>query len=339
MSSSILVAVLIGAACIAIILLFVRSWLKNLEEKTKVSGELIEWIKELSKRVENTSASVDQKLFENMKLFNNRLDKTALIMSDVQKNIGEFSEIGRSMKDLQELLQSPKLRGNMGEHILKELLSQYLPADSYTLQYVFRNGEKVDAMIKTSHGFIPIDSKFPLENFRKMVNATNESEKLVARKEFIRNVKKHVQDIAKKYILTAEGTVDYALMYIPSEAIYYEIINDTELFDYVGQQRILPVSPLCFYAYLRAILMSFEGQRIQSQAKEILITLRAIKKDYEKVEYQLSVLNKHVTNAYNQTSQVSGVLSSLGQKLDNTRLLAVETSQEKLITEPHENNI
>lgn len=331
--SPILVIVIIVASVISI-LLVIRSWLNKLEEKSKVSGELVEWLKQLSTRMENSSASSDQKLIENMKIFNSRLDRTALIMSEVQKNIGEVSEIGRSMKDLQDLLQSPKLRGNIGEHILKELLGQYLPMDSFSLQYTFKSGDKVDAIIKTTQGIIPIDSKFPLENFRKMAEAPTLAEKDAAKKEFIRNVKKHVLDISKKYILTTEGTVDYALMYIPSEAIYYEIINDNDLFDFVGQHRVLPVSPLCFYAYLRAILMSFEGQRIQSQAKEILMSLAAMRKDYEKVETQVSLLNKHVTNAYNQTSQVTNMVSVLGQKLNSVHLLTKETTEEKLIDPP-----
>lgn len=334
MSLSPLLVILVVIASIITILLILRSWLNKLEEKSKVSGELVEWLKQLSQRIETSSASSDQKLIENMKIFNNRLDKTAVIMSEVQKNMGQVTEIGRSMKDLQELLQSPKLRGNIGEHILKELLSQYLPTDSFSLQYAFKNGVTVDAVIKTSQGIIPIDSKFPLENFRKMSEAQNQADREFAKKEFIRNVKKHVSDISKKYILTSEGTVDYALMYIPSEAIYYEIINDNDLFDFVGQQRVLPVSPLCFYAYLRAILMSFEGQRIQSQAKEILISLQAMRKDYEKVETQVSLLNKHVTNAYNQTSQVTNLLSVLGQKLNSTRILSKETAEEKIIDTP-----
>ncbi len=334
MSFSPILVVIIVIASITSILLIIRSWLNKLEEKSKVSGELVEWLKQLSRQMETSTASSDQKLIENMKIFNSRLDKTTLIMSEVQKNMGQVTEIGRSMKDLQDLLQSPKLRGNIGEHILKELLSQYLPIDTFSLQYTFKSGDKVDAIIKTSQGIIPIDSKFPLENFRRMSEAQNMAEKDAAKREFIKNVKKHVMDISRKYILTTEGTVDYALMYIPSEAIYYEIINDNDLFDFVGQQRVLPVSPLCFYAYLRAILMSFEGQRIQSQAKEILITLQAMRKDYEKVEDQALLLNKHVTNAYNQSSQLTNLVSMLGQKINSIHVLSKETAQEPLIESP-----
>ena len=135
------------------------------------------------------------------------------------------------------------------------------------------------------------------------------------------DIKKHIDDISKKYINTNENTVDYALMYVPSEAMYYEIINDTDIFDYCGTKRILPVSPLSFYAYLRVILMSFEGQKIQTEAKHILRTLQAIRKDFDKTEAAVSLLNKHLTNAYNQSSVVGGTIIGLGQKLDSIDLL------------------
>ena len=108
-------------------------------------------------------------------------------------------------------------------------------------------------------------------------------------------------------------------MYIPSEAIYYEVVNNGDLFDYASEKRVLPVSPTTFYAYLKAILMSFEGQKIESQAKEILTALRAIQKDYEKVGNGLSILQKHLTNAHNMMGDVLSIFSQLGQKISSTR--------------------
>jgi DNA recombination protein RmuC len=256
-----------------------------------------------------------------------RLDNAARVIADVQKSIGEFSETGRSMNELQEFLASPKLRGNIGEQMLKELLAQYFPKHSYVLQHVFKNGERVDAVIKTSQGYIPIDSKFPMENFRKMMKEPDRKSKINFTKDFTADVKKHIMDIAKKYILVEEGTLDYALMYIPSESIYYEIINNDELFDFSGEKRVLPVSPMSFYAYMKAILMSYEGARIQSQAKEILEILKAIKKDYEKSEESLSTLGKHITNAYNQMASVTKNFMTLGQKLSSTSLLSENKKQ------------
>lgn len=295
-----------------IIVLIAVAILGILVTRQKPSGELVEWLKNTGHRLE----------FQN-KSFNERLDNAAKVIGDVQKNIGEFSEIGRSMKDLQEFLSSPKLRGNIGEQVLKELLMQFLPKESFNLQYTFKSGEKVDAAIMTSAGIIPVDSKFPMENFRKMQN-----DKSFA-KTFENDVKKHIDDISRKYILTEEGTLDYALMYIPAEAVYYEIVNNQNLFDYAQSKRILPVSPTTFYAYIKAILMSFEGQKIEKQAQEILASLRAIKKDYGKVEENLSILQKHLTNATNIMGNVFSSFSQLGQKISSTQNLGDGVKREK----------
>lgn len=297
---------------IILIIILIVLVLVLLTKKPKTNDELLEYLK-----------TTNTRLNEQSKTFNERLDNAARIISAVQKNIGEFSEIGRGMKDLQEFLQSPKLRGNIGEQVLKELLKQFMPKESFNLQYAFKSGEKVDAAIKTSGGIIPIDSKFPMENFRKMQKDP------AARHDFMRDVKKHIDDISKKYILTEEGTIDYALMYIPSESVYYEIVNDSDLFDYSGEKRVLPVSPTTFYAYLKAILMSFEGQKIEAQAKEILSSLRAIKSDYGKVEDNLGILQKHLTNAFNMMGNVFSSFTMLGQKISSTGKLEGGTNERK----------
>ena len=203
-----------------------------------------------------------------------------------------------------------------------------LPQNSFHLQYSFKSGEKVDAAIKTSGGIVPIDSKFPMENFRKMMSEEDKLTKKRLTTQFERDVKKHIADISKKYILTEEGTIDYALMYIPSEAVYYEIVNSPALFEYAGEKRVLPVSPTTFYAFMRAILMSFEGQKIQDEAKKIFSSLRAIQKDYDKVEDNISVMQKHMTNANNMFGNVVASFTTLGQKISSTYELGKDVKNE-----------
>lgn len=287
-----------------ILILLVLVVIGYLVVNQKHSPELLEYLKTTNQRLERQGES-----------FNQRLDNATRVIASVQRNIGEFSEIGRGMKELQQFLTSPKLRGNIGEQVLKELLKEFLPSESFNLQYSFKSGEKVDAAIKTSAGIIPIDSKFPMENFRKMQDDST------YKRTFEQDVKKHIDDISRKYILTDEGTLDYALMYIPSEAVYYEIVNNQTLFEYSGEKRVLPVSPTTFYAYIKAILMSFEGQKIEKQAKEILTTLRAIKKDYQKVEDNLSTMQKHLVNATNMMTNVFSSFNTLGQKINSTQKL------------------
>jgi DNA recombination protein RmuC len=231
------------------------------------------------------------------------------------------------MKELQDFLKSPKLRGNIGEQILKDLITQIFPKNSFHLQYQFKSGDKVDAAIKTDAGILPIDSKFPMENFTKLMKAKNEEEIITIRKEFGRDVKKHIDAIAKKYILPDEGTMDFALMYVPSETVFYEIVNMDDLVDYARTQRVYIVSPSTLYAHLQTILLSFEGRKIETQSREVLQLLRALQIDYEKVTDSMDVLGKHIGNASNQFNNVHKGFGLLGQKLSSVKQLSVETKE------------
>jgi DNA recombination protein RmuC len=330
MDFGIITAIILVGALLA---WFINKRLSDLQGSQKPSDELLQIMRMVQDGSQQDRRVLLESLQRNSQSLNERLDNAAKVIGDVQKNIGEMSEIGRGMKDLQDFLRNPKLRGNIGEHILNELLAQILPKDSFHLQYAFKSGEKVDAAIKTAGGIIPIDSKFPMENFRKMSGSKTDEETKTFEKLFVRDVKIHIDAIAKKYILTDEGTIDYALMYIPSEAMYYEIVNNGDLFDYASKQRVLPVSPTTFYAYLRAILMSFEGQKIEAKAKEILSSLRAIQKDYGKVEENLGVLQKHMNNASNMMNSVFQSFGALGQKISSTKSLGEKVKEEVLLEE------
>jgi len=250
-----------------------------------------------------------------------RLDSATQLMGQIKQDAGRFAELSLSMKNLQDYLKSPKLRGNIGEQVLKDLISQMFPKNSFFLQYSFKSGNKVDAAIKTDAGILPIDSKFPAENFQKMMAAENETEKEQWRKEFIRDVKKHISDISQKYILPEEGTMDFALMYVPSEPVYYEVVNEMELTDYARKNRVYPVSPNTLYANLQVILLSFQGKDIEKRTHQLFALLRGMQKDYSKLGENLSVLNKHITNAYNQMSNVGTGYTLMGQKLSSTQNL------------------
>ncbi len=298
---------------------------KTDEDSIKV---LTQWLQGMQVSVEKNTEVTQKQLAESSRSLNERLDRAATVIAGVQKEVGQMSEIGRSMKDLQAFLSSPKLRGNLGEQILKELLSQFLPKESYHLQYRFRTGEIVDAAIQTDSGIIPIDAKFPLENFKALQKAETEAEKASLQKDLTRDVKKHIDDIAKKYILPDEGTIDYALMYVPSEPVYYEIIaNNMEITDYAHKKRVLPVSPSTFYAYMRAILMSFEGKKIEDRAKTILTSLRTIKGESDKFAEALRILTKHINDTKNTSDLVNSRFNQLSSKIDSTGLLTEKNSE------------
>lgn len=231
------------------------------------------------------------------------LDNSSRMMSDLQRSLGEMNEVGRGIKSLQDYLASPKLRGGLGEEILSQMLAQVFPKQYYQLQYSFKSGVRVDAVIKTEAGLLCIDSKFPIGDFD------------------LSAIKKHFSDISQKYILPVEKTLDFALMYIPSESMYYEVANNRELTKLARELRVYAVSPNTLYAHLQVILLSFQGKQMEEKAKQVLNLLLAIQKDHEKLENNLGTLGRHLTNAFNQMGEVNSSVGQLGQKLSQTKML------------------
>lgn len=311
-----LIAALIIAA-LAGVAWWINRRLKAFQEGLKPDDNLVKIIDSLQK----LSPALTGSLQQSTKTLNERLDNAAKYISEVAKEVGAMNELGQSMRDLQVFLQSPKLRGNIGEQVLKDLIAQSFPKGSFHLQYTFKSGDKVDAAVKTSAGILPIDSKFPLENFRKMTTADSKLERATAKKEFSRDVKKHIEAISKKYILPEEGTLDLAIMYIPSEVVYHEIAANPELLEYAKVQRIYPVSPNTLYLVLQSLLLSFEGQKIETKTREIFRVLRAVQKDYAKTSSVMEILGKHINNAYNSFSSAAKSFSLLGQKLESSHQL------------------
>lgn len=319
---SILLFILLGIT----IILFQK--LKSLE-KQKQDPMLLEWLKSMQQTIDTNNKAINEAmrtqsqdvqkvLSQNTKDLNERLDRAATVIRDVGVEVGQMSEIGRSMKELQEFLKSPKLRGNVGEHVLTDLIAQLFPKHSFHLQYEFKTGDKVDAAIQTDGGILCIDAKFPMENFQKMIKAEGNERKIYS-KEFVRDIKKHIEAISKKYILPDEGTMDFALMYLPSEAVYYDVVNNDEIMTYARKQRVYLVSPSTLYAHLQTILLSFEGKRIESRSKEVFTLLRGLQKEYDKIQENMSVLGKHLTNAGAQYSNVLTSFTQFGNKLQKTK--------------------
>lgn len=258
-----------------------------------------------------------------------RLDNAARVVGNVQKSLGSLEEanrkiyeVGKDIASLQEILRAPKLRGGLGEFFLGDLLAQILPPDHFATQYAFRSGEKVDAVIRLGGSLVPVDSKFPLENFKRMLEAPAEEERGKARRQFIADVKKHIDAIAGKYILPDEGTYDFALMYIPAENVYYETIikddslgGERNLSQYALGKRVIPVSPNSFYAYLQAIVLGLKGMKIEEQAKEIIQYLSRLEGDFAKFRDEFNLLGKHLGHAQASFQNAEKRLEQFGQKL------------------------
>jgi DNA recombination protein RmuC len=279
--------------------------------------------------------NVTQQLQNNTGQVGSRLDNAAKIIQDVQNKLGELGkatqeikELGQSVSKLEEMLKAPKLRGGLGELLLEDLLKQVLPTGSYDIQYRFKGGQAVDAVIRLSGGMIPVDSKFPLENFQKMLDAKTEQEKRTAVRTFRSDVKKHIDAISEKYILPDEGTFDFALMYVPAENIYYETIIKDEsvpeeegLYSYAMSKKVVPVSPNSFYAHLRVIVLGFKGLKIERSAKEILQGLERLGSELGKFSDTFDTLGQQLSNAKNNFDKADKQLINLTERFKTIQSL------------------
>ncbi|MEE9172814.1 MAG: DNA recombination protein RmuC [candidate division NC10 bacterium] len=251
------------------------------------------------------------------------------VVGTVQGSLGTLGEVTQRVFDvakdiagLEQILKSPKIRGGLGEIFLENLLAQMLPREHYALQYTFSTGDRVDAVVKIGERLAPVDAKFPLENFRRLLEEPEEEKRRQLRRAFGRDVKARVDEIAKKYILPDEGTFDFALMYIPAENVYYEIIvkdeatEDESAADYAIGRRVIPVSPNSLYAYLRVIVLGLRGFQIERDAREIQARLIHLRGDLEKFREGFDVLGKHLTNARSKYEDAAATLNRVEAKLD-----------------------
>ena len=269
-----------------------------------------------------------------------RLDNAARVVGHVQKSLGgleeanrKIYEVGKDIASLQEILGAPKLRGGLGEYFLEDLLGQILPPQHFTVQHGFKSGEKVDAVIRLGDSLVPVDAKFPLENFKRLMQATADDEKAKIKKQFAADVKKHIDGIAGKYILPDEGTYDFALMYIPAENVYYETIikdealGERNLSHYALGKRVIPVSPNSFYAYLQAIVLGLKGMKIDDRAREVLQYLARLQGDFARFREEFDLVGKHLGHAQSSYQTSDKRLEQFGQKLLSADAVPNELSQ------------
>lgn len=318
--------ILIGGGIIGAIF-YLKKDINSLKEAQKSDNSL----NILKQDLEAMKKKFEDGLFSTQKEIQQSFEKTSESYAKMQRELGTLQEIGSQMKGIQEFLQSPKLRGNLGEQVLKDLLEQIVPQNHFNLQYKFQGGDVVDAILKTNQGIVAIDSKFPMENFRKMMQA-GEGEKENFERDFKRDIKKHINDISKKYILPDEGTVDFAIMYVPSEAVYYEIVvHQPEILEYGYQKKVYLVSPNTFYYFLKIVMVGLEGAKIEEAAKKILNALKSIQQESIKFGEELRVLNSHIQNAKSAADRVNVKYEKLAGKIESAGELE-EPEEKKTIT-------
>ena len=252
-------------------------------------------------------------------------------LADVREQLGRLAEatarlesLGRSVTEVQDLLRVPHLRGTLGEVWLEELLRQVFPEALFRTQYAFRSGERVDAALFIGDRIVPIDAKFPLDACQRMRHA--EGETLVReRRAFRRSLRQRIDEIAERYIRPDEGTFDFALMYIPAEAVYYEAVVRDEVFEdtesisaYALGRRVLPVSPHTFYAFLTAVLHGLRGLEVERRSGEILESLSALEQHFDRFRRSYELVGRHLDHAIRQYQESSRLWERASAHLSST---------------------
>jgi DNA recombination protein RmuC len=294
---------------------------------------------EMDGRLQAMTATMDRRLGEFDSKVDRRLEAATKQTNALYQRLGAvgqatelLAEQAKGLGQLQQILRPPKARGGFGELMLGQLLADRLPPTAYALQYGFAGGERVDAVVKIDR-IVPIDSKFPLDNFERMLAADNDIERQQFEKLFARDVKNHVDAIAGKYIRPDEGTYDFAFMYLPSEAIYYELAcgKTGALLEYAHGKRVVPVSPTTLDAYLRVIVLGLKGLQIEKHAQEVMAYCAQLQKEFGKFKEDFELVGTHLERAQKKFFESGKHLGKF-----ETRLEQAAESPAELQAEAHE---
>ncbi|MDE2001019.1 MAG: DNA recombination protein RmuC [Patescibacteria group bacterium] len=269
----------------------------------------------LQQQLQDLRRTLDTQLGASTRSMQSQFSESAKIIRDVTERLTKLDETNRQvvsfadqLQNLQDILKNPKQRGILGEYYLEEILKNVLPPGRYQMQYPFKNGDIVDAVIFVQDKVIPIDSKFSLENYNRLLEAHEESEQADLEKAFKQDLKNRIDETAK-YVKPEEGTMDFAFMFIPAEAIYYDLLvnkigaaktNTRDLIQYAFKDKhVIIVSPTSFLAYLQTVLQGLKALQIEESAKEIRKRVEMLGKHLGSYEDYMKKLGTHLGTSIN----------------------------------------
>jgi DNA recombination protein RmuC len=329
------IAILLAAAALIIIVLSTRSLRIAADRRAAEQAEALRWVSEqmtdtvdrFHARLAEFGGSLDGRLDSSQRALGAGLAEATQVYGELQDRIGRVTEIATRMdklaagvEDLGRILTVPKLRGLMGEQTLEAMLRQVLPPHLWSLQHRFTDGRTVDAVVRLGEALLPVDAKFPLESYRRLAEAGETLERAAAGRDFDRAVKAQVDEIASRYIRPDEGTVDFALMFIPAEGVYAEMLSGTagtgQLLDMALSKRVLPVSPATIFAFLSVVASGLRGLDIQENTRELLRELSGAEQELHRAREDAAVLGRHLTNAAQKNGDLQRRLDSLGARLE-----------------------
>lgn len=257
---------------------------------------------------------------------------TQRTLTDLSRQLGALGEqsqrVGELAKDigsLHDLLRAPKARGGFGELMLERLLQDCLPASAYEIQYTYRDGSRVDAIVRYGGRIVPIDSKFPSESYTQIASARDDAERRTRRRAFLQQVRRHVDAVAK-YISPQDQTIDFGFMYLPSESIYYELTlgdaspDEPDILAYCADRHVIPASPNTLLAYLQVVALGVRGLAMQERTRDLQQGIAQVRREFERFVELHDQLGRHLDNAtkkFDETeralARASGAIEGLAQ--------------------------
>lgn len=257
-------------------------------------------------------------IFSNVSRLSDQAERSGQSLSEkfaeIKTKLEEISKTAEAARELKEMLRAPRGRGAFGELSLYSIVKDVLPSNAYSFQHRFRNGSISDLVIKIGDKLLAVDSKFPVDEFSGLIVETDDAKKASFISELKRKIKKHADDVSRKYINPDEGTLDFALIYLPSEALYYEITCDAdfaEIYNYLRNKNVYLVSPNSFYIFLAGVGYVLRQIRIQQNIHEIVDRLKSLENIVSRLKEDIRVTHSHITNSASALSKVSKTLFEL----------------------------
>lgn len=317
---------------------------KNLGEG---SDRMMRGIQMQSDQSQKTISNISQQLDQITNRVTAQLTEVVKGVSETKESTKQVFTIAEQLKSLESVLKNQKQRGNLGEASLNLILENVLPPGQFQAQYAFKDGEIVDMVVKTRDGLVPIDSKFPLENYLRFLDETDDVRREQYRKEFKSDVKKKIDQTAK-YIRPGEGTMPFAFMFIPAEGIYYDLLNDTsvgvsanDLIEYAYKQKnVLITSPTTFLAYLQTVLFGNQRAKIQEAATDIIKNVAELAKHLKGYEDSHNAMGKSLSSVVNHYEKSNKAFKAIDKDVvritDETMGLKLESADRPLLAETDE---
>lgn len=291
---------------------------------------------ELRAEVQRTLGATEQQLVT-------QTGATQRSLTDLSRQLGTLSEqsarVGDLAKDigsLQDLLRAPKARGGFGELLLERLLQDCLPATAYAIQHTYRDGSRVDAIVRYGNRIVPIDSKFPSESYTQIAGARDDAERRTRRRAFLQQVRRHIDSVGR-YVSPQDSTIDFAFMYLPSEAIYHELTvrdadpDELDILAYCAAHHVIPASPNTLLAYLQVVSLGIRGLAMQERTRDLQQGIAQVRREFERFVELHDQLGKHLDNATKKFDETERALARASGAIEGLAQVPIAAGSEQRI--------